>query len=239
MWYQHLFFDLDRTLWDFETNSHVTLTELYTKHELAGRGIPDADVFIKRYKEINEECWAEYREGRMTKEVLRGIRFRKALEEFGVEDEPLAEQFGLDYIAECPLHTALLPKCIEVLQDLQSRFKMHIITNGFNEVQHIKLRESGLTSFFEVVVISELVGEKKPHPKVFEYALAQAGADPKESLMIGDDLEVDVLGAQACGIDGVYFNPNILPHTKAPKYEISQLAELLIILTPDRPTRNS
>lgn len=224
--FKHLFFDLDRTLWDFEANSHETLTELHHTHKLAQRGIENSDQFIKDYKRINEECWALYREGKMTKEVLRGIRFRKTFEEYGVIDEHLAEQFGADYIAICPLKNKVFDHTHEILDYLAGRYEMHIITNGFEEVQHVKLKHANLTDYFDVVVISELVGKKKPHPLVFNHALDKAKAEAGHSLMIGDDLPVDILGAQAIGMDGVYFNPEKVVHNEKPAYEISKLIEM-------------
>ncbi len=228
--YEHLFFDLDRTLWDFETNSHETLLELHDKHNLADRGITQAEEFIFEYKRINELCWADYRLGKIDKQLLRHIRFRKALEHFKVKDEALAEVFGAEYIALCPLKNTVFPDTHDVLDYLVKKYRMHIITNGFEEVQYIKMKHSNLTDYFDVVVVSEAVGEKKPHPKVFDYALEQTGAKAAQSLMIGDDLPVDIMGAQACGIHGVYFNPHDEQHSEDPTYEIKGLKELKLLL---------
>jgi len=229
--YKHLFFDLDRTLWDFETNSHAALLEIYADFDLDALGVDGPELFIKNYKRINEECWAAYRIGALTKEVLRSIRFEKTFELYGINDPGLATNFGDQYIERSPQRTHLFPNTHEVLRALASRYKMHIITNGFEEVQHIKLEKSDLTKYFDVVVTSEQVGVKKPDAKVFQFALDQAKASPQESLMIGDDYPVDIVGAVALGIDGVWFNPN---NEAAPLEQkgktIAHLTELLPLL---------
>ena len=96
-----------------------------------------------------------------------------------------------------------------MLKYLSKKYKLHIITNGFHEVQHIKLQHAGLTSYFNEIITSEQMGVKKPNPKIFNYALQKANTSAEESIMIGDDLEVDVLGAEKVGIQGVFFNPKI------------------------------
>jgi putative hydrolase of the HAD superfamily len=227
---KHIFFDLDRTLWDFETNSHETLLALHGKHELSSLGIHNAVEFITEYKRINELCWADYRNGTLTKEVLRAIRFQRTFEHYGIQDKQLASDFGDDYIALCPLKNKVFPHTYEVLDALSLNYQLHIITNGFEEVQHIKMKHSNLTKYFDVIVVSEEVGERKPHPKVFQYALEKANTRADQSIMIGDDLPVDILGAQAAGIQGVYFNPDGISHAEAPAFEIKSLKELLDIL---------
>lgn len=226
----HIFFDLDRTLWDFETNSHETLVELHDKHNLHKRGITDAAEFIFEYKRINELCWDDYRKGTLSKDVLRSVRFLRTFESYNISDAQLASDFGDDYIAICPLKNRVFPHTHEVLDALVSKYNLHIITNGFEEVQHVKMHHSALTDYFDVIVVSEEVGEKKPHPKVFDYALNKANAEASKSIMIGDDLPVDILGAQACGIKGIYFNPDGLTHNEDPAFEIASLKELLHLL---------
>jgi putative hydrolase of the HAD superfamily len=107
---------------------------------------------------------------------------------------------------------------------------LHIISNGFEEVQHIKLRASGISSYFEVLVFAENVGVKKPHPYIFKKSFSLAGAKAKNSMLIGDDMYADMYGAQRVKMDHVYFNPNQLEHTKYVQYEIKCLSELFAIL---------
>ena len=227
---KHIFFDLDRTLWDFEKNSQTTLLQLIKDFKLIEKGIDTADNFIKKYKIHNEELWELYREDKIKKEELRGKRFQLALAEYDIDDSELAEQFGLAYIKQSPLKTTLFPYTHEVLLYLKKKYSLHIITNGFEEVQHIKLASSDLAQYFDVIVTSEQVGVKKPNAKIFEFALEQAKAKPDECIMIGDDFPVDVLGAEQIGIQGVYFNPNKLAHKHSVVHEIFCLSELMALL---------
>ena len=229
--YKHIFFDLDRTLWDFEKNSRQTLSEAFVKFDLEKLGVPSFDDFMKVYMEINERMWALYREGKIVKEKLRSIRFENTLKEFGIDAVDLAEKIGLFYIAESPIKTNLFPFTHEILDYLiEKGYNLHIITNGFEEVQHIKLDKSDLEKYFEHVVTSEKAGVKKPDAQIFEYSLSLANAEPAESLMIGDDIPVDLHGAKAVGIDQVYFNPEHHTHEEKMTYEINSLLELKKIL---------
>lgn len=228
--YSHLFFDLDHTLWDFETNSHEALTELYERHDLRARGIDSCTEFISTYKKINEHYWALYSTSQVEKEVLRTVRFQKTLNHFGIEDYELGTKIGDDYIDITPRKPGLLPNTLHVLDTLKERYRLHIITNGFEEVQDVKMISSGLDGYFEKIITSEKVGEKKPHPEVFQFALNSANAQAAESLMIGDNLLADVIGAREIGMDQVYFNPYQVPHKEEVSYEIADLKELLEFL---------
>ena len=227
---KHIFFDLDRTLWDFEKNSHTTLLELIFQFNLIERGIDNAEDFIKKYKIHNARLWDLYRENKINKEKLRSKRFLMVLEEYGIDDKDLAEQFGLAYIKQSPLKTKLSPFTHEVLSYLKNKYTLHIITNGFEEVQHIKLAAADLKQYFDIVVTSEEVGVKKPNSKIFEFALEQANAKAEQSIMIGDDLVVDVLGAEKAGMQGIYFNPNKEEHKEEVVHEIFCLSELMTLL---------
>lgn len=205
---KHLFFDLDRTLWDFERNSHETLEELFMEFELAQRLNTGAEDFIENYKRINEELWGRYRVGAISKEDLRKTRWRATFAHFCYENDELGRAIGDAYIARCPRKNKVFPNTYEVLTALKSRYSLHIITNGFKEVQFIKLAEAKLADYFDVVVISEELGVKKPDSKVFLHALELASARADESVMIGDDLAVDCHGAIAVGMKAVWFNPH-------------------------------
>lgn len=228
--YQHIFFDLDRTLWDFDTNSRHALSEIFEECKLEERGIVGSGDFILEYQKINTQLWDLYRQQKISKELLRWRRFDMTLKSFGISDEPLAQMLGDRYIAVSPLKTGLLPGTIDVLNHLASRYRLHIITNGFEEVQHLKLSNSGLSSYFDVVVTSDGVGCKKPGRKIFEHACEGCGALASESIMIGDDLDTDIQGAQNAGMDHVYFNPLGIAHSVAVTHEIKQLIELKGIL---------
>lgn len=206
--YAHLFFDLDHTLWDFETNSRETLRELHSTERLVDRGIPDASDFIDAYEEINQGLWKRYESGHIDRHVLRVLRFRNTLLSFGVKDEALADRMGHDYLAMTPKRTALMPGARELLTDLGGRYRIHIITNGFHEVQREKIASSALEHHFELVLSSEMAGAKKPDPRIFHAAMQRTKATPLDSLMIGDSVPADIIGARTAGWDQAHFAPN-------------------------------
>ena len=230
MKYKHIFFDLDRTLWDFETNSNKTLLQLIDRFSLLKKGVDIPENFIRKYKIHNERLWDLYRIDKIKKEDLRGKRFLLTMQDYGIDDFQLAEDFGLAYIEESPYKTELFPFSFEVLEYLKEKYILHIITNGFEEVQHIKLEASKLHAYFDVIITSEQVGVKKPNPRIFEFALEKANALAKESMMIGDDLKVDVLGAKKAGMTAIYFNPKKTKHQEKIKFEISCLSQIMDIL---------
>lgn len=225
--FKHLFFDLDHTLWDFETNSRITLLELYEEMQLQAKGVPSFERFFEEYEKINEALWADYRKGKVTKAELRSQRFYRSLRQFDVEDIPISNLMEELYIQRSPYKTNLLPDALETLQVLSAKYQIHIVTNGFSEVQDVKIDHSGLKPYITHRISSEQVGVQKPDPKVFHYALKVTGAKRKESLMVGDSLEADVLGARRAGIEAVYFNPAARPHGEQLQYEIRNLKELL------------
>lgn len=223
--YKHLFFDLDRTLWDFEKNSIITLRTIFENRNLH-QIFPDFDSFIKTYKAHNERLWDLYKVRKIRKDELRNQRFLLTLNDFGVTDEKLAEQIGDDYIDISPTQTVLFPNTVEVLDYLKPKYKMHIITNGFVEVQYKKLRNCGLEKYFERVTTSEEAKASKPKAEIFQVALKSVNAKKIESLMIGDDLQNDILGAKKFGIDQVYFNPEQEKHLENLTFEIQELKQL-------------
>ena len=203
----HLFFDLDRTLWDFDKNSEIALHKLF--HSLGlDQSILDFQVFHTTYKAKNAALWKLYGNGKLSKEELRIQRFEVTLNSFGISDEKIIHQFSEGYIELSPKQTALFPGAIETLKALKAEgFPMHIITNGFKEVQYIKLENCGLAPFFDVVICSEEVGKNKPAPAIFHYALKRAAARNDMSVMIGDDPNIDIFGALGAGMKGVLFDP--------------------------------
>ena len=229
--YKHLFFDLDRTLWDFEKNSHEVLLELYKHYDLLTKGIVDSKVFIERYKHHNEKLWDLYRQNKIEKDKLRKERFMVTLDEFGINSPELAANLGEDYVAHCPKKTNLLPYVHSTLNYLKDRYALHIITNGFEEVQYQKLENSNLIDYFEQIITSEQVGFKKPSQQIFKFSMLKAFAKPSDSLMIGDDLHADILGAKDIGMAQVFFNPLKHEHANSEiTYEINCLSELEEIL---------
>ncbi len=228
--YQHIFFDLDRTLWDFDKNSGESLAEIFDHFNLKSLGVENCDVFRTKYIEINDQKWDAYRRGRLRKKELRIQRFTEVLAHFGCHDLALGSRIDRFYVSVSPHKTALFPGTLETLDYLSSKYKMHIITNGFEEVQHIKLSKSGLTQFFDVVMTSERAMARKPDPAVFKLALAEAKASAANSIMVGDDLGTDISGARGIWMDQVYFNPHKARHNDDVTYEIERIADLKTIL---------
>ena len=230
--YKHLFFDLDHTLWDFERNSQVTLEHIWNEHLSTRLTKTKFKNFMFTYESVNEHWWGMYRHDQVTKEELRVGRFADSMKRFGLVDSGLAEQLANDYLSMSPYMKHLHDGAIEVLETLRDQgYLMHIITNGFEEVQHIKLKETELRAFFQEVITSEAAGAKKPDPSIFHYSMQRANALAKDSLMIGDSLGSDILGAQGVGMDQVYFNPKRNKHDLFPTYEINELKEIIPILT--------
>lgn len=228
---QHVFFDLDHTLWDFETNSSNTLRELYDAHQLHTIGVASSEDFIAQYKIENDRCWADYRVGAMTREVLRIERFIRALARYENYDKALAARLADDYVAISPTQTQLMPGSIDVLDHMKSKgYRMHILTNGFKEVQYIKLDRSGLTPYFDAVFTSEELGFNKPHVEAFLSALNRADAQAAHTWMIGDSLEADIQGGQRAGLKTVLYHPKDDPMPEVPHFGIRHLEELKTLL---------
>jgi putative hydrolase of the HAD superfamily len=227
MKYKHLFFDLDHTLWDFDTNARNSLAQLYTELKLEDKGVYDFNLFYENYLLHNEQLWAKYRKGAIRQDELRVKRMRLTLLDFKIGDEDLAIELSTIFLKLLPTRTALFPDAKEVLHYLANKgYALHMITNGFEEVQHNKLKNCGLSSFFGVVITSEGSNSLKPQKEIFEFALQKTGAGIDESIMIGDALDVDILGARNIGMDGVHVNFDKLPQYFKPTYTVNRLKEL-------------
>ncbi|MEI8204683.1 MAG: YjjG family noncanonical pyrimidine nucleotidase [Bacteroidota bacterium] len=229
--YRHLFFDLDRTLWDLDKNAHDTIKEIYLKHQLPEKGIIHFDDFLTTYTRFNNMLWDAYRKGEVIKEVLNVERFRLTLQNYNVHNDLLPQMLASDYVEISPTKTQLYPNALDTLEYLSKSYKMHIITNGFLETQYRKLSFSKLDKYFDKIIVSEEAGHMKPDKRIFEYALKMANATKEECIMIGDDPIVDVLAAKAFGIDQVYVNFENEEISEPPTFEIHNLIELKTIFT--------
>jgi putative hydrolase of the HAD superfamily len=202
--YDHLFFDLDNTLWDFTANSKLAMYQNLEQHGILTQ-LESFDSFFEEYEHINKSLWHDYHLKRITKQTLIVERFSRSLQQFGMTDLNWPE-INHDYLKYMALQTALYPGTISTLQALKSKgYQMHIITNGFREVQYDKLRNCGLSGFFSKVFISEELKTTKPHRQIFEHALKSTNALKKKSVMIGDSWETDIQGAMDFGMDQVMF----------------------------------
>lgn len=228
--YKHIFFDLDHTLWDFETNSREALIEMFEQFALKKRGVRNHKEFAERYNYHNEIYWDQFRRGVLKREELRHIRFRTTLDEFKVRDEDLVQKLSVAYLEILPTKTNLFHDTIEVLEYLVKKYSVHIITNGFEEVQMKKILNSGMQKYFRYIITSEAAGTQKPDPNIYKYAMQLTNATVKESLFVGDSIEADINGAKAVGMDYVFYNPKKTPHKEKLMSEISSLSELIHLL---------
>lgn len=227
MTYKHLFFDLDHTLWDFEANAKLTLEELYSALKLSSYGVNDFAGFYERYIYHNTRLWERYRKGFIKRDDLRLKRMWNTLLDFKVVNEKLAKSMDTMFLDQLPTRTLLFPGAVEILQYLQNKgYALHLITNGFETVQHSKLKYSGLSDFFRFVITSEGSNSLKPHKAIFDFAFRKTGANIKESIMLGDDIEADIAGARNIGMDQVYVNHKNIEAPFKPTYTVTSLKEL-------------
>lgn len=198
---KHVFFDLDHTLWDFEKNSRLAFAFIFEKYELN----INKPMFDEIYQPINEKYWKLYREERISKEDLRYQRLKESFDlmEFQVSDE-IVHLLAHDYIENLANYNHVFENTYVVLDYLKGKYDMHVITNGFDEVQHKKIQNANLLPYFKNVFTSERVGFKKPSPDIFHYAMATANARAEQSIMIGDNLEADIMGARAVGMRTIH-----------------------------------
>ncbi len=228
--YKHIIFDLDRTLWDFDKSSKETLSEVFVIYGLEEKGIPSFDSFYTQYEQINDQLWALYRIGGITKEKLSSKRFADTLDSFGISDFELAKKIAKDYLSIAPTKKNLFPGTIELLSYLTQKYDLHILTNGFSEVQGVKMDANGLTPYFNGVYTSDICGALKPKAQAFEYVIEQLNAKTEECIMVGDDLKVDILGAKAIGLDQIYVNFERIPHQENILHEVFSLLEIKDII---------
>lgn len=219
---KHIFFDLDHTLWDFDRNSEKAFAVIFQEI------LPQLDIaaFIRIYAPINQACWKLYQNNLISHQELRYRRLKESFQTLQIEvSDALIAKISDDYILHLPNSNHLFEGCMETLEYLHRKYKLHIITNGFADVQFKKLNNSGIHHFFDTVTNSEMAGVKKPHGGIFEHALSVAKAFKNESVMIGDCLDADVGGALSFGIEALFFNPNRIEVDKHIK-QITNLVEL-------------
>jgi len=224
----NIFFDLDHTLWDFDKNSDLTFYKILEKNEIN----IDVAKFLKNYHPINRKYWEMYRENRVSKADLRFYRLYDTFNKlnYNINDD-LINQLAIDYIEHLSDFNHLIPDTLIVLNSLRSKYKMHIITNGFKEVQKRKLQKSDLIQYFETVTISEDVGVKKPHKLIFDQALKAANANIENSVMIGDNFNADILGALGVGMKAIYYDFHKTNHEERENVTIvKNLKEIIKIL---------
>lgn len=227
--YKYLFFDLDRTLWDFEKNMSETMVLLYTKYieNLSDAG---AQKFRNTFDQVHEMLWEQYRKGQINKKKLRESRFNITLKRIGIKNKGLAKVLNAQYLEICPTKTNLFPHTIETLEYLKKDYSLYILTNGFIKTQQLKLKNCGLEDYFKIIFSSEIIGYNKPDKRIFAQVVNSLNAKKEACIMIGDDIETDIYGAMKYGLDQIYFNPkNHSVKGKTPTFIIQSLKELIQI----------
>ena len=223
--YRHIFFDLDRTLWDFQKNSSETLLHVLDEFDLH-KVIKNQELFIEKYNFFNDRLWVYYRSGKIKKHELRQERFRMLLHHFHVDDEKLIAAISRFYLNTNPRKSALIPGAVDVLEYLSKKYTLYVISNGFYDVQLTKMISSGISRYFRKLFTSDRIGYAKPRSGIFNYAISSVNARKNESVMVGDDAINDVHGACHARIDQVFLNPEQEVIEIKPTYEIRKLEEL-------------
>jgi YjjG family noncanonical pyrimidine nucleotidase len=228
--YKCIFFDLDHTLWDYETNSREALSELYAAFNLKKKGIDDQEKFLRTFYTVNNELWDQYDRGLLHRDVIRNERFHRIFLAMGIDDYEMSLALSKEYISESPKKKNLVDGCKETLDYLRPKYQMVIITNGFDEIQSTKLSSSGIDNYFKSVITSARAGHKKPAKEIFEFALQENNVSAHETIMIGDNLLTDIAGASNASIDTVFFNPSKIQHQTKVTYDIETLRDLMNFL---------
>jgi len=198
---EHVFFDLDHTLWDFEKNSGLTFEKIFIENKIDVK----IDDFLKVYVPLNLAYWKLYRNEKVSKEELRYARLKKSFDAINYTiSDTLIDKLATEYIENLAEFNHLFDGTFELLDYLKEKYTLHIITNGFEEIQSKKMVNSKLHHYFDQIITSESVGVKKPNPKVFNFALESAKATKENSIMIGDSLEADIQGALNVGLKAIH-----------------------------------
>lgn len=226
---KHVFFDLDHTLWDHEQNAKKVIKDLYVEFDLSSRMDLDQSAFQEVYSKVNATLWNDYNHGRIERDYLRNERFRIVLEHCDAKETHDSMKLSDYFLFHCPRQVATMDGADMVLEYLYKKYSMSIITNGFEDVQEVKMESSGLHKYFNFVFTSESIGKKKPDPEIFEFAMDKVGVKKHEVIMIGDNLKADVEGAQNAGITPIFYNPLGTVKSEC-QWQISHLSELMKIL---------
>ncbi len=200
-----VFFDLDHTLWDFDKNSALTFNKILKLNHIN----IDVHEFLYHYMPINLKYWKLFREEKIEKSVLRFKRLDDAFRAVGYRvEDAMINKLSEDYITHLTTFNHLFENTFEILDYLNLKYNLHIITNGFDEVQAKKMEKSNIEKYFKTITNSDMVGVKKPNPKIFNFALQRANVTSSQSIMIGDSYEADILGAKDVGMEVVFFDVN-------------------------------
>lgn len=223
----HVFFDLDNTLWDHRGNSERTLQKMFDQYKIQEEYNISFAEWHTVFYEKNEILWAQLRDQEIDKQYLRNHRFRDSFEHFGIYNSDLNESFESNYLKNMTQEKGLVEGAVELLNYLKPKYKLHVITNGFIEVSYQKIETSELNGFFETLTCADEVGVRKPNPKIFTLAMDKADAQPTESVLIGDDWIADIVGGDSFGMNVIFLNRLGEVHNELPN--VPQVEELVQI----------
>ncbi len=222
---KHVIFDLDHTLWDFESNSNYTLSLLFEKYDLSTLLNISFDTYTQAYHETTHGLWKQYDKKEVTKDELRQIRIPSVFKKFNFEDNKLAKKLESEYLSICPDQPRLFEGAIDLLEYLQPKYSLSILTNGFESIQHRKLKASGINKYFKEVSTSECSGFSKPNKEAFYYLLNNLNANISECIMIGDNPSSDIEGSHRLEMKSIHFSPKEIYSEKA-DYKVKSLTEI-------------
>lgn len=204
---QHIFFDLDNTLWDHRKNAYLTLKDIYSREKIQEKYSLGFEEFHKEYFTINENLWAQIRDGKIDKNYIREHRFYDSFLFFGIDDKELSEKFENNFLDEIVSNNELVEGAFELLEYLsEKKYILHILSNGFEEVTYRKCELSGIKNYFETITSADEINIRKPQPEIFAYALKKSNASKEHSIIIGDDWIADVEGGLSFGMDAIFFD---------------------------------
>ena len=228
---QHIFFDLDNTLWDHRRNAKLALEDLFKREQIREKYSLTFEEFHKEYFTVNENLWAQIRDGEIDKEYIRKFRFHNTFLFFGIDDFELAQRFEINFLDEIVSYNHLVEGAFELLEYLsQKKYRLHVLSNGFQEVTYRKCELSGIKNYFETITSADEINIRKPQPEIFEYALNKSGTKKAESVIIGDDWTADIEGGLAFGIKAIFFdvfNDNYTAENVKTVKKLSEIHELL------------
>lgn len=228
---QHIFFDLDNTLWDHRRNAKLALEDLFRREQIREKYSLTFEEFHKEYFTVNENLWAQIRDGAIDKEYIRKFRFHNTFLFFGIDDFELAQRFEINFLDEIVSYNHLVEGAFELLEYLsQKKYRLHVLSNGFKEVTYRKCELSGIKNYFETITSADEINIRKPQPEIFEYALNKSGTKKAESVIIGDDWTADIEGGLAFGMQAIFFdvfNDNYTAENVKTVKKLSEIHELL------------
>lgn len=228
---QHIFFDLDNTLWDHRRNAKLALEDLFRREQIREKYSLTFEEFHKEYFTVNENLWAQIRDGEIDKEYIRKFRFYNTFLFFGIDDFELAQRLEINFLDEIVSYNHLVEGAFELLEYLsQKKYRLHVLSNGFKEVTYRKCELSGIKNYFETITSADEINIRKPQPEIFEYALNKSGTKKAESVIIGDDWIADIEGGLAFGMKAIFFdvfNDNYTAENVKTVKKLSEIHELL------------